>query len=478
MRASKANVIRSVAVFAALTLAVAACGSSTHHGLVSPQTSASPSLASEVRFETLPGFAAPGTPARLNMVGVIETGPSSAKNVLVLVPGTSAAAAYFEPLAKDIVTRAPGWQVWAVERRENLLEDQSMLDKAKQAHATAQQLFDYYLGYLSKPSVTPHFQLIADSSVAFARQWGMKVAVEDLHAVVGAAKKLGGKVVLGGHSLGGSITTAYATWDFKGQVGASDLSGLVYDDGGSNPAPVSAQMATSSLRALQKGSPWLAFGGIGAPYAGVFNSVASTLVKIDPNGGSPFETFRPLPSNLRPPVPATNEGGYGFALDTKTSPPSLRAAQAHLGHLAASGAPRGWDDAGELTPLQRYADMFSGTGLTSLVGTAWYHPQRLTIDSGAVAEGNANPAQAILDVDATHGHDLPKGLRIYAFGAALGGQGVVAAAQTLAQQSGIPPSQLTLLNHHDTYAHNDPAGASPTNAFLDGLVPFLANLGG
>ena len=72
--------------------------------------------------------------------------------------------------------------------------------------------------------------------------------------------------------------------------------------------------------------------------------------------------------------------------------------------------------------------MFSGWGLKSLDGTAWYHPQRLTIDSGAVAAGNKNPAQDVLDVRATHGHDLPKRLRIYAFGAALGGQRVLDAA--------------------------------------------------
>ena len=34
--------------------------------------------------------------------------------------------------------------------------------------------------------------------------------------VVKLAKKRGRKVVVGGHSLGGSITTAYATWDFDG----------------------------------------------------------------------------------------------------------------------------------------------------------------------------------------------------------------------------------------------------------------------
>ena len=49
---------------------------------------------------------------------------------------------------------APGWQVWAVERRENLLEDHSMLDRAKHGDLTGQQLFDYYLGWLTWRSRT------------------------------------------------------------------------------------------------------------------------------------------------------------------------------------------------------------------------------------------------------------------------------------------------------------------------------------
>ena len=44
-------------------------------------------------------------------------------------------ARYFAPLARDIVSQTRGWQVWSVERRENLLEDQSMLDGAKQGGA-------------------------------------------------------------------------------------------------------------------------------------------------------------------------------------------------------------------------------------------------------------------------------------------------------------------------------------------------------
>jgi hypothetical protein len=173
-------------------------------------------------------------------------------------------------------------------------------------------------------------------------------------------------------------------------------------------------------------------------------------------------------------VPVTNLAQFGYALDTKTSPPSLRAAQAHLGKLAASGDPRGWDGRGALTPIQRFAEMFSGTGLKGLDGTAWYHPMRLTIDAGGVGEGNANPAQQVLGVHTTEGHKLPRNLRIYAFGAALGGAGVPAAAELLARQSRIARHNLTLVNRRSTYAHNDPAGASPgRNLFLKKLVPFL-----
>jgi hypothetical protein len=94
-----------------------------------------------------------------------------------------------------------------------------------------------------------------------------------------------------------------------------------------------------------------------------------------------------------------------------------------------------------------------------------------------VAAGNANPAQKVLAVRATHGHDLPKSLRMYAFGAALGGQRVLDAAQALAKQSGIPNSQLKLVDRHTTYAHNDPNSASPKNDFVRFLLPFLAKIG-
>ena len=79
---------------------------------------------------------------------------------------------------------------------------------------------------------------------------------------------------------------------------------------------------------------------------------------------------------------------------------------------------------------------------------------------------------------ATHGDDLPRSLRIYAFGAALGGQRVLDAARALAEQSRIPRSHLTLVDRHATYAHNDPGAADPDNDFIDSLMPFLAQVDG
>jgi pimeloyl-ACP methyl ester carboxylesterase len=477
MRRSPTRARRSLLVATALLgLTTFAFGFGPPSNAASAAAASTTAVSAPLSVQWMPGFSAPGTPARYNKVGVLKIGPSTAKNVLVLEPGTSAGSAYFVPLAKWIVAKIPGWQVWSIERRENLLEDQSELNRFKQGKATSTQLFDYYLGYLKDSRITTHIQSIPNSAVAFAKQWGINVAVQDLHTVIGKAEKLGGRVVLGGHSLGGSVVTAYATWDFGGRAGADDLAGLVYIDGGSSPTPESAAQATQQLQTLEStaASPWLAFGGIVAPFAGLFNATGSAAALLDPNAPSLGESSGLLPADIVPSVPVTNLGQYGYALNVATSPPSLEAAQAHLGQgVAADGPVHGWNGTGALTPIKRFATMFSGAGIQNTDGTEWYFPQRLTDDSAAVDNGNANPAQSVVGVEATMGHELPHRLLIYAFGAHLLGQGALTAAQLLAQQSNIPQKNLTLINRQSTYAHNDPAGAYPNNVFFQYLVPFL-----
>lgn len=425
------------------------------------------------KFRWMKGYDEAGTPSKLDKVGVLRVGPSRAKKILVLNPGTSAAAAYFYPLAKAISRRMKGWQIWAVERRGTQLEDQSVFDRVKRDKASTEEMFDYYLGWLTDPSIAEHFEFIPDEDVAYAREWGMKVAVKDLRRVVRKANRRAHTVVLGGHSLGGSITTAYATWDFNGKPGARSLDGLVYIDGGSNPEPsFTAAEATQALEEAAGESPWLEFGGIAPPFTGLFNSVGSTLALRAPDEPSVLHAWPLLPGFLKAPVPPSNKAGYGFAIDADTSAPALAAVQANAGRLADSGDPRGWVRDGEISPLNRVAKMFSAPRLRGMDGTAWYHPSRLNFDSGGIAAGNANPAQGVLGLRTVHGDDLGR-MPIYAFGAALGGQRVIDAAKALAEQSSIPGRKLVLVNREQAYTHVDPLSAKPKNAFVRNLTRFL-----
>jgi pimeloyl-ACP methyl ester carboxylesterase len=455
-----------------------------------------------------PAPAAPGTPTvfmtkglghvELNKVGILKIAPTGeeAKNVLVLEPGTSAAAAYFVPFAKALVEATKGWQVWAVERRQTFLENQHELNKYKAGTLTtneagespSEQFFNFYLGHLANPNVTKAYISVPPAKVAFAKEWGMNVAVEDLKVVIEQAKALGGKVVLGGHSLGGSVVTAYATWDFGGKPGAEGLSGLVYDDGGSSPVAISEEEATKKLAKLDEPNetPWLAFGGIGAPTLGLFSATGAGLTTVDPKGASLLEKFPFLPSNLKGPIsPVTNEAGFGFSVNVGTSPANLAAAQIHGGagveEEAEADGLHGWSNAGALTPVRRYAEMLTGTGL-HVSGSEWYFPARLTLDTGAVGNGLENPAQKVLNLHSTMGKDLPTSLHILAIDSELdklfgGGGTTLNEAEALAAQSGIPASNLTLIEVKETYAHNDPAGATPANnEFFAKMVPFLEEL--
>ena len=420
------------------------------------------------------GGGGPG-PSTYNEVRVLEVGPERAKNILVLEPGTSAGAAYFRLDAEAIVQRLPGWQVWSLDRRENLLEDHSVLDAYLTGSRTPQQVFDYYLGWLSNPKVRPHFTPPSDASVSFARQWGLAVAINDLHQVVQRAKQLGGKVVLGGHSLGGAIAVAYATWDFSGKPGGNDLNGLLLIDGASGPgSPIAVSDAEAQLQTLSSSSPWLDLVGLGLPWAaGVFNALGSSAAVHDPNAPNLAYDWPLFPAMLKPPVRPTNQAQYGYALDTKTGPASLKLVQMHIGELAPAGDPRGWRNDG-ISPVERAAAAFSG--IAGMDGSSWYHPKRLSLDAAAINGGIANPADAVLDVHAVHGKDLH--LPIYAFATSLGDGAVIRAATALARQSGLSAKDLTLVDRSTTYAHCDPIAASPShNEFLTTVEPFLQRIG-
>jgi pimeloyl-ACP methyl ester carboxylesterase len=160
-----------------------------------------PALASAGTVVSVRGASGPG-PARYDRVSYERFGPASAKRVLILVPGHAGRRRRLLARRAEIVRRVKGLQVWAYDRRSQALEDHSGF-----AGGNPDAAFKYYLGGGG----------FVPASAPFARDWGLKLALEDLRAVVKRARRGGRKVILGGHSLGASTAVAYAAWDFKGR---------------------------------------------------------------------------------------------------------------------------------------------------------------------------------------------------------------------------------------------------------------------
>ena len=180
-------------------------------------------------------FRSPGPgPSQLDRVWVNKIGPANPDRVLVLMPGTAGGAGDFTLAGRELVDRIPGLAVWAIDRRSQPLEDTSVFEELQAGDATLQEAFDYYLGWIVNGG-TPadHFDFINPDDHGYARRWGMRTALNDARVVVNRARAGGRRDVwLGGHSLGASLSAAYAAWDFGGRPGYRGLAGIVLIDGG------------------------------------------------------------------------------------------------------------------------------------------------------------------------------------------------------------------------------------------------------
>src|SRR5581483_535558 len=299
-------------------------------------------------------------PARFDQVYVDEVGPADAKRVLVLMPGTDGGAGDFALIAREIVRRVPGLAVWSIDRRSQALEDTSVFARLEAGQVTLQQAFDYYLGWITTGSPADHFQFLDPSTVPFAREWGMKTALDDARQVVLLARRGGRHVVLGGHSLGASLAAAYAAWDFDGRPGYKDLDGLVLIDGGllGTFDAYDLAQAKQAIADLQTSNPFADPLGLGVPEAGgLFAEIAGYYARLAPAASAAtLQSFPLLPASYNPPFPVTNRALLGFAFDRDTSP--LEAdLHVNAGSLAAAGTPRDWVDGG-LTPVANLAQLF------------------------------------------------------------------------------------------------------------------------
>lgn len=447
-----------------MTRAGARAGLALAGMVIALAVAAAPASARE-RLITVPTPPAPG-PAQFNHVTVHQFGPASGKRVLVLMPGTEGGAGDFTLDARYLVKRVPGLQVWAIDRRTQALEDTATFAAADRGQISLQQAFNYYLGFGG-------FQFRGANADPYARDWGMAVALNDARAVVLRARAHGRRqVVLGGHSLGASLTAAYAAWDFNGRPGYKDLAGLVLIDGGllgSFDAYDLAQ-AQQAVADLQTSDPFLDLLGIGIPEAaGLFAEIGGLYAKKEPTASATtLQSYPLLPPQFNPPLPVTNRGLLGHAFDRDSSPADLGLLHINGGGLAASGNPRDWVDGG-VTPVSRLAETF-GQEPTNAV--EWYFPKRLTIDTNGANQMTQNDVANFLGLRLTHTRRV--NLPLYAIATDLGGAHVLDGAHNLIARSRITKKQSTLVNRNPLMSHLDPLIAAPkTNAFLKTIVPFL-----
>jgi pimeloyl-ACP methyl ester carboxylesterase len=400
-------------------------------------------------------------------------GPKSADRVLVLMPGTSGGAGDFTLLAEDLLGRVRDLQVWAVDRRSEALEDTAVFEQAAAGQKTLQEMYDYYLGWVTNGGQpADHFEFLDASAFPFAREWGMKTTLEDLREVVRKAGKRGRDVLLGGHSVGASLAAAYAAWDFGGKPGFEDIAGLVLIDGGllGSFTPYNLEQAQAAIAELEQENPFLDLFGTGLPpeSAGLFAEIGAQFALLDPTARSPVQDSPLLPADFKPPVSVTNRGLFGYAFDRDTSPEGLSLLHVNAGGLAADGDPRDWVDGG-VTSVRRLAQNF---GLENPNGVEWYFPRRITIDANGADQMKRNDVARFLGLRLSHTSEID--VPIYAFATDLTDGGVLKGAKRLVKRAETEKSQAMIVDGAPQQSHLDPLTAAPQKSeFLKTLTDFL-----
>ncbi|GIW41551.1 MAG: hypothetical protein KatS3mg076_2128 [Candidatus Binatia bacterium] len=173
-----------------------------------------------------------------------DAGPPSV--VLVLVPGFAGGAGSFRILAENLLVRArdlgvPGLEVWAFDRRSNLLEDTAgaeLAEELRDPFLSLDWFFGEWLGLPRSPALARRAVFHEGEDLAFLAEYTSHTLVRDIDAVVEFARALPSRpfVFLGGHSLGTAFAAKYAATDFDPGTGTepgyAKLAGLVLLEGG------------------------------------------------------------------------------------------------------------------------------------------------------------------------------------------------------------------------------------------------------
>jgi dienelactone hydrolase len=430
---------------------------------------AAPAAAAETTT-TIPGAPGPG-PSRYDKVFVTKFGPKSAKRVLVLMPGYYGGAGDFTLDARELVKRVPGMQVWAVDRRSEALEDTSRFKDALAGRISVQQALDYYLGWLTNPAIQPRFQPLDQAQFGFAKQWGLSLALQDVRRVVLSARRQGKRVILGGHSLGASMTVAYASWDFGGHPGYEDLDGLVLIDGGLLGSFSTPDLAATkkAIAQLDVDGPFADLLGLKLPWAaGVFAEVGALAALKEPMAPSTVQSFPLLPPEFKPPIPRDQPRRVRLRLRRQhiaegafAHPRAGRQARRHR----RLGRRRGLADRARRADLrpgagQRDRVVLPGQALDRRRRGQRAHPQRADRlpEAASVAPSRRRPAP-LRPADRPDQRARLRGATCFIAG------------------SKVPRSRSVLVDSSSDESHLDPLTAAPARSrFLKTVVPFLRSL--
>jgi hypothetical protein len=228
----------------------------------------------------------------------------AADAVVVLIPGFLGGAGSFDELARNTVrvahNRDRAIEVWALDRRANCLED----DRGVNAAAKAKDpsiAYDYYWGD-GKVAGKGFGGFATPQDAAFLKDFGLERTVRDWYTVMRAARLRPKRTVCGGHSLGGPLTAAFASWDF----GDGDAS-TTRDAGYAQCAGLVGLDTTVALDGSAGGPGGVAdlagFAGTAAPYVNVSPLTPETIQLPAVFGVGAY--FRPEATQLLRELPHT-----------------------------------------------------------------------------------------------------------------------------------------------------------------------------
>ena len=167
--------------------------------------------------------------------------PVATDAMLVMIPGGMEGANGFEYLARQLIYIAKtqddlNFEVWAVERRNNRLEDVSALnfieDELIAGQMTMQEAVDTFVDYYyeGQPIGGRTFDgWYVNEDLPFLSEFGLQLDTEDVFQVILTMipdpEVRREKVFVGGHSMGGIMTSMFVGWDLDGDPSTTDDAG-------------------------------------------------------------------------------------------------------------------------------------------------------------------------------------------------------------------------------------------------------------